>query len=185
MEPWILCSTWIRMSGVSLWPQDQEHARTMIRNTQQVPLWTAGFEVASKSLDFLTCCCMTLNNPFTINICQCGWIKQFCLLLQRLWGMITASELLYLCRALKLTRRSRWDWVWTSLFFTECRWRPDSGSTSKSDRIEFRESGRHQEAITIKHDKAENTCVHLKWKPVSWTDDNKTHLLAANHESAV
>lgn len=38
--------------------------------------------------------------------------------------------LLYLCRAVKLTRRSRWDWVWTSLFLTECSWSPDNGSTS-------------------------------------------------------
>ncbi|TNN80261.1 hypothetical protein EYF80_009586 [Liparis tanakae] len=50
----------------------------------------------------------------------------------------------YLCSALKLTKRSRWDWVWTSLFLTECSCRPDTGSTSKSDRMELRASGRHE-----------------------------------------
>lgn len=60
--------------------------------------------------------------------------------------------LLYLCRALKLTSRSRWDWVWTSLFLTECSWRPDTGRTSKSDRREFSSSGRHGEVTAVIYD---------------------------------
>lgn len=50
--------------------------------------------------------------------------------------------LLYLWRALKLTSRSRWDWVWTSLFLTECSCRLDTDSTSKSDSMELRSSGK-------------------------------------------
>lgn len=44
--------------------------------------------------------------------------------------VLDRTMLLYLCRALKVTRRSRWEWVWTSLFLTECNCRSDKGNTS-------------------------------------------------------
>lgn len=70
--------------------------------------------------------------------------------------------LLYLCRALKLTNRSRWDWVWTSLFLTECSCKLDTDSTSKSDRMELRPSGRHETAAVVIHDGVETVFfVHL------------------------